>query len=156
MRLHRIMMVGAMALALPGLTGAAVAKPAQLILKSQSRHGFAESVKRLRAAAKRSGWKLPNQFDMQASMKKFGHKVPPVTVLSLCKPDLAVKVLGKDRHRHLSAMMPCRLSVYEVGGKTYVARLNVAIVAKQLDAKAAAVMIEASRGMERIIAAALR
>lgn len=154
--MRRHLMVGAIVLALLGLTGAAPAKPAQLILKSESRHGFAETVKRLRATAKRSGWKLPNQFDMQASMKKFGHRVPPVTVLSLCKPDLAVKILGKDRHRHLSAMMPCRLSVYVRGGKTYVARLNVAVVASQLDAKAAAVMTAASRGMERIITDALR
>jgi uncharacterized protein (DUF302 family) len=145
-----------MALALLGLTGASSAKPAQLILESESRHGFADTIKRLRTAAKRSGWKLPNQLDMQASMKKFGHRVPPVTVLSLCKPDLAVKILGKDRHRHLSAMMPCRLSVFERSGKAYVARLNVVAVAKQLDAKAAAVMLAAGRGMERIIAAALR
>jgi len=127
-----------------------------LVLESPSRHGFAETVKRIEAAAKRGGWKLPNSFDMQASMKKHGHQVPRVTVLSLCKPDLAVKVLGSDRHRHLSAMMPCRLSIYEKQGKTHVARLNVAAVAGQLDAEAARVMTAAGQGMERIIAAALR
>jgi uncharacterized protein (DUF302 family) len=147
---------GLVVLAALGLGSAEAQKPPKLFLVSESRHGFTDTLQRIKAAAKRSGWKLPNQFDLQASMKKMGHKIPKVTVLSVCKPDLAVKILGNDRHRHLSAMMPCRLSLYEREGKTYLSRLNVGALAGQLDPAAAKVMLEAGRGVERIVKAVAR
>lgn len=127
-----------------------------LILVSQSRHDQAKTVKRLRAAALKLGWKVPKVFNMQATLKKHGHKVGPVQVLNICKPALAAKLLGDAAHRKMSVMMPCRISVYtDRAGKTFVARVNVAALSKMMNGKVARVMTAAGRGLEKIIARAL-
>lgn len=138
--------------------GAAQAKESPtLILASQSPHDQATTVKRLHAAAKKLGWKIPKVFDLQATMKKHGHKVGPVQVVNICKPALAARLLSKDEHRHLSVMMPCRISVYtDAKGKTFVSRFNPAALAGMIKGEAAQVMGAAGKGLEKVIAAAFK
>jgi uncharacterized protein (DUF302 family) len=138
--------------------GAAQAKErAPLILASQSPHDQATTIKRLHAAAKKLGWKIPKVFDLQATMKKHGHKVGPVQVVNICKPALAARLLSVDKHRHLSVMMPCRISVYtDSKGKTHVSRFNPAALAGIIKGEAAQVMGAAGKGLEKVIAAAFK
>ena len=141
-----------------GLAGTAVAmeRPA-LTLVSASPHDQAATVERLHGAAKKLGWKIPKVFDLQATMRKHGHKVDPVQVLNICKPALASKLLGADAHRRLSVMMPCRISVYtDSKGKTHVSRINTAALAGMMSGKAAEVMSAAGQGLEKVITAALK
>ena len=128
-----------------------------LVQVSKSPHNQAQTVKRLKSAAAKLGWNVPKVFDMQATLRKHGHKVNPVQVINICKPDLAVKLLGKDAHRKMSVMMPCRISVYtDSKGKTFVSRMNVAALSRMLDGEVAKVMTAAGAGLEKIIAAALK
>ena len=128
-----------------------------LVLVNQSRFDLDGTLKHLRAAAAKQGWKIPKVFNMQATLRKHGHKINPVLVINICKPDLAARLLGSDAHRKLSVMMPCRISVYtDSKGKTHVSRLNTAALAPLLDGKAARVMSRAGRGLEKIIAAVIK
>ena len=105
----------------------------------------------------KQGWKVPKIFDLQASLRKHGHKVDPVQVINICKPSLASKLLGDDTHRRLSVMMPCRVSVYtDSKGKTWVARINTVALSGMLGEKARKVMAAAGEGLEKVITAALK
>jgi uncharacterized protein (DUF302 family) len=146
-----ILLITALGLALAALPTSARSAQA-LFIESPSKYGFAESVKRLQAAAKKGGWKVPKVFNLQGAMKKAGHKVLPVTVVAVCKPALAVKILGDDARRPAAAMMPCKVAVYEkADGKTYFSRVNAAALRGSAPGGAGAAMVEAGKGLERLL-----
>jgi uncharacterized protein (DUF302 family) len=90
-------------------------------------------------------------------MTKNGFEVLPVNVFSICKPDVAVKILSSDQDRHISSMMPCRISVYQkTNGKTYVSRMNAGFLSKLLGGKAKAIMGEAGNRSEDILKAIIK
>lgn len=132
----------------------ASADPAsKLFIETPSKLGLAASVARIKAEAKRLGWKIPKIYDMQKTMRKHGHKVRPMLVLSVCKPDLAVKLVGRDDSRMVAAMMPCRVAVYtKADGKTYLSRVNGANLASMMPPRVARVMGAAARGLEQLLA----
>jgi uncharacterized protein (DUF302 family) len=85
-------------------------------------------------------------------MAKHGFTVKPVKVFSICKPDIAIRILGSDTDRHIAAMMPCRVAIFEKSnGKTYVARMNAGLLSKLLGSNVKAVMGEAGQDSEKII-----
>ncbi|OOZ72328.1 hypothetical protein BOW49_11195 [Solemya velum gill symbiont] len=54
-----------------------------------------------------------------------------ISVLKLCKPEIAAQMLASDNNKYVSVMMPCSVSVYEKSdGKTYVASMNMGLMSK--------------------------
>lgn len=104
-----------------------------LMLESESKYGFNETVEQLSKTITEKGWKLTILHDLQQTMNKNGKDVLPVKVIELCNPSYAFGILSEDESRYVSPMLPCRISVYEKSnGKTYIARMNSVILAKQL------------------------
>jgi uncharacterized protein (DUF302 family) len=90
--------------------------------------------------------------DLQEKMRKNGKEVNPVKVIELCKPDYAYRLLSEDTLRIYSNMMPCRISVYEKeDGKTYVSRLNSAMLSSMIGGVVEDVMSQAYRDAESFI-----
>ncbi len=125
--------------------------PGMMLLEDESPYGFQETISRLEAATEAQGWKIPAKHDLQKSMKKFGHDIAPVTVIELCHPDLATRILSSDDERVVSSLMPCRLAVYEKHGKVYVSRMNSKLMAKPMGGLVNEVMSEASAQNEEIL-----
>ena len=126
--------------------------PKLMFSVSESKHDFATTKALIEQATPENNWSMPHQYDLQATMKKHGFDVNPVTVFSICKPDIAVKILGADDNRHISAMMPCRVAIYEkADGKTYIARMNASLLAKLLGSEINTVMGDAGTGSEKIL-----
>jgi len=126
--------------------------PKLMFSVSESKYDFATTKALIEKATPENKWSMPHQYDLQATMKKHGFDVNPVTVFSICKPDIAVKILGADDNRHISAMMPCRIAIYEkADGKTYIARMNAGLLAKLLGNEVNAVMGDAETGSEKIL-----
>ncbi len=131
--------------------------PKLMFSVSESKYDFATTKALIEKATPENQWSMPHQYDLQATMKKHGFDVDPVTVFSICKPDIAVKILGNDVNRHISAMMPCRVAIYEKeDGKTYIARMNAGLLAKLLGNEVNAVMGEAETGSEIILESVLK
>ncbi|RKD91423.1 uncharacterized protein (DUF302 family) [Mangrovibacterium diazotrophicum] len=126
--------------------------PKLMFSVSESKYDFATTKALIEKATPENKWSMPHQYDLQATMKKHGFDVKAVTVYSICKPDIAVKILGADDNRHISAMMPCRIAIYEkADGKTYIARMNAGLLAKLLGNEVNAVMGDAETGSEKIL-----
>lgn len=123
-----------------------------LMLENESRYDFETTLTTVEQAAKGAGWSVPAVHDLQASMAKAGKEVNQVKVFALCNPEYAVKILGGDEERIYSNMMPCRVSVYtKSDGKTYISRMNIPKVSRDMLPDARSAMKAAYRDMEKIL-----
>ena len=84
----------------------------QLMLENESKESFFDSINWIEKTMTDNDWKILDIHDLQNSMENNGYEVLPVKVFAVCQPHHAIKVLGKDDDRIVSAMMPCRISVY--------------------------------------------
>ncbi len=123
-----------------------------MFLETESKYGFEETIQRFLEVVSESGWKLIHLHDLQETMRKNGKDVLPVKVIEICKPDYAYVLLSDDDQRIYSNMMPCRISVYEKeNGKTYLSRLNSALMASQIGGVLQEVMSAAFTDAEQFI-----
>jgi len=127
--------------------------PSKMFIVKESKYGMEQTVSELEKTAGEMKWGVPHKYDLQATLKGKGFEVEPVTVISLCKPDLANVILSSHDEQLVSAMMPCRVAVYERNGKTYVSMLNAKLLSGLLGKKSKSVMTEASNGSEKIVSA---
>ncbi len=130
--------------------------PKQMFVVHESKFGFEETLETITQSAKENQWSMPHQYDLQETMKKHGFEVKPVQVFSLCKPEHAYQILSDDEVRNVSALMPCRVAVYEKGGKTYVSMLNSGLFSKLMGNKVKTVMGAASVENEQILAPVIK
>lgn len=131
--------------------------PRMLFTVSESKYGFDQTVELITEAAQANKWNMPHQYDLQQTMAKNGFEVDSVKVFSVCKPDIAVRILGSDSDRHLSVLMPCRISVYQKkDGKIYISRMNAGLFARLIGGKASGAMHDAGEGVEQILKSILK
>lgn len=124
----------------------------QMFLENESKYNFAETVEKLTAEIEKKAWKVSVVHDLQEALKKNGTEVLPIKVFALCNPEHSSKILLKDDERIVSALMPCRVSVYEKSnGKTYISRMNTGVLAKSIGGIVEEVMIASSKDVEDIL-----
>ena len=96
-----------------------------VLLETESRFGFNESVQKIHEKAEETGWKIPTVHDLQQTLKNNDIDVLEVTVIELCKPQYSGTLMKEDTSKFVSSLMPCRISVYKkTDGKSYISRLN--------------------------------
>lgn len=119
--------------------------PQKMFVVEESRYSFEETVNTIVETAEENEWTVSHIYDLQASLKKKNYDVAPVYVLSLCNPKYANNILGTDDDRLVSAMMPCRVAVYEKGEKTYISMLNAELFARFLSKNAKQTIVDTSK-----------
>lgn len=125
--------------------------------ESESSYDLDTTVNRLVAEIEARSWNVSFTHDLQQTMKKHGKDVLPVKVLAICHPSHSGQILEKDYERVISCMMPCRISIYKKSdGKTYVSRMNPAMMSQVMDPLTAQVMQGAAADVEEIIQSALK
>jgi uncharacterized protein (DUF302 family) len=125
--------------------------PGKMFVVKQSKFGFDETIANIEKSATDMNWGLPHKYDLQATLKGKGFEVDPVNVISMCKPSHANNVLSDDKLKQMSGIMPCRVSVYQKKGKTYVSILNAVFLSKMMGSKAKDVMGQVGAEMEVVI-----
>lgn len=124
----------------------------QMFLENESKYSFEETIQLLPNHISLAGWKVTSIHDMQATLMKNGKDVLPIQVFELCNPVYAGELLQEDDLRIFSPMMPCRLSVYrKIDGKTYLARMNSALMAAAIGGKVEEVMAKAFSDIEIVL-----
>lgn len=124
-----------------------------MFLENQSTKDFTSTVEWIEKTAVEENWKVIAIHNLQEALDKAGYEVIPVKVFSICKPDIAVKILDKDDERVVSSMMPCRVSVYEKSdGKTYISRVNTITMADGFDGIMKEVMVSTGEEIEELLA----
>jgi len=130
------------------------AAPSILFIERESRLGYSETIAAIHEAAKIEGWIIPKQYKLDVSLSRAGYEVLPVSVIELCKPDHAYKILRVDEYRLVSSMMPCRVAVYQKSdGNTIISRMNTGLLSRVFDATVRDVMAQASQETNKILSA---
>jgi len=143
-----------------GVLGAIIysAAPKMMLIELQSPYGIEESVAKIKQNVEklnreqRTKWVVPSVKALHKSIKKHGGKdVLPVTLVNLCEPFHASKILAEDDARIVSVMMPCTISIYEKSdGKTYIGHMNAGLLGSMFGGVVAEVMGEVD-GQQRDI-----
>lgn len=107
---------------------------------------------RVQEVAKANGFGVLHTYDFKQILTGKGFDLPQeVRVLEVCNPGQAHQVLGMDIA--LNMMLPCRISVYEDGGRTAVGMVPpttlLGLVSQDARIQSAAREVEAT--MEKII-----
>jgi uncharacterized protein (DUF302 family) len=123
----------------------------KMFVVKQSKLGFHETVAAIEKSATDLNWGMPHKYDLQATLKGKGYDVNPVQVISLCKPNLANQVLSDDKERHISAILPCRISVYIKNDKTYISYMNAAFVSNIMSKKVKSLMNQVGSELEVVV-----
>lgn len=126
--------------------------PGYMFIVKESKLGFKDTVEAIEKSAAEQKWGIPYQYDLQATLKSKGFDVKPVNIISLCKPEHANEILSGNNERLASALMPCRIAVYEKDGKTFVSMLNSGLFSKFMGAKIKTVMGAAAKENKQILA----
>ena len=78
------------------------------------------AVEDLRAAVTKHGFGVLHAYDLQETLTAKGFPLEHAChILEVCNPQQASKVLAEDMGMNIA--LPCRISVYEEGGKTKIA-----------------------------------
>jgi uncharacterized protein (DUF302 family) len=114
------------------------------------------AVEDLRAAAAKHGFGVLHAYDLKETLTSKGFPLEHAChILEVCNPQQASKVLAEDMGMNIA--LPCRISVYEEGGKTKIATAlptkllsalsdspGLEVVAQDVEAKMKAIMHDAA------------
>lgn len=137
------------------VTGVAVWKlmPNLMLVTHESKLPFDETVETFIQQAQNMGWQVPKVYELQNSLAKAGHEIPPLKVVSLCQPHYAYQVLAKDENKRVSAIMPCRIGIYQKSnGKVYISEMNIALMSKMFGPDVARAMASVSAEEDQMLA----
>lgn len=127
--------------------------PKMMITETVSPLSHQQTVDTIIETAGEQGWKVPATHLIHNSVAEGGFDVPPVTVIELCKVDLAGEILDTSENRVVSSMMPCRVAVYEDGnGNVIVSRMNTGLMSRMFGGEVQEIMTEATSETEVILA----
>jgi len=127
--------------------------PRLMMVESESKYGFDQTVEAFKAEVDRAGWKVVGQHDMKATLANFGHDVLAVTIVEVCSAKYSAAILKLDAERIVSPLIPCRIAIYEKSnGNTYIGRMNSPLFGRMFGGVINDVMKEATAITEEMIA----
>lgn len=127
-----------------------------MLYRKQTEKSVDQVFQDLEASAKAHGFGVLHHYDFKQTLESKGFELAnECRVLEICNPQQASEVLAVDMA--LNMALPCRVSIYEDGGKTIVGMIPPTAVLKLVSddprIEPAARLVEQT--MEKIIAAAL-
>ena len=127
--------------------------PSMMLTVHKSKLNFEETVTAIDKSAKGLGWKVPKIYDIQKSLKEAGNEdMTKVKILSICQPNHAYKILKDDSNKKVTAIMPCRVGVYEAeDGQTYISEMNIGLMSKMFGGTIAKVMGEVAKEEKKML-----
>lgn len=127
-----------------------------MILEDVSDLDFDATVIAITDGAADAGWKVPAVHPISESVVAAGFDVERLTVIELCKAELAGEILTEGGDMRVAAMMPCRVAVYENDdGDVVVSRMNSTLMSKLFGSAVARTMAKAAEENEQIFESVL-
>ena len=106
--------------------------PKMMLTVKKSNYDFEETFARIENSIIDHDWDIQRIYDMQECMESYGYEnIKNISIFSLCKPQNVAEILADDKNKKVTAIMPCRMGVYEISnGEVYVSRMNIALMSK--------------------------
>lgn len=88
---------------------------------------MSETAAALQAAVQANHFGVMQVHNLKETMTKKGVEfIPECLIFEVCQPEQAKKIL--DQNMSVSTALPCRISIYEEGGKTTLATLKPTVL----------------------------
>jgi uncharacterized protein (DUF302 family) len=130
----------------------AAPSPRDMFLENVSPLTFDATVEALKTEIVANGWSVLAVHNLSATLAKSGHNILPITTIEACSGKFSVPLLRNDNTRYVSSLLPCRVSVYQTSdGKVMISRVNVGIMASQMEPAVSEIMLKAGASFEPII-----
>ena len=126
-----------------------------MLYKKQTSKSVDRAFEDVQAAVKAHGFGMLHYYDFRKTLADKGFDLPnECLVLEVCNPRQAAEVLGMDMS--LNMALPCRISIYEDHGKTWIGMVPPTALLSLIsdDARIAETALGVERSMEQIIDAA--
>ena len=123
-----------------------------MLYKKQTSKSIDHAFEDVQASVKGHGFGMLHYYDFRKILADKGFELPnECLVLEICNPRQAAEVLGMDMT--LNMALPCRISIYEDHGKTYIGMVppTVQLALVSDDERIAEVAQEVERTLEQII-----
>lgn len=117
--------------------------PSMMIHTHKSTLSFDETIEAInKSTLNTNTWKIPIIHDLSKSIIKTGHKdMTKLAVIELCQPHHAYEVLKDEKNKKISAIMPCRIGIYEDNnGDVYISEMNLRLMSKMFGKDVAKIM----------------
>ncbi|MET0066364.1 MAG: DUF302 domain-containing protein [Candidatus Thiodiazotropha sp.] len=102
-----------------------------MIIEVTSPFDFQRTDQMLQEGIRTEGWKVPKVYDWQGIVLTADVDIGPFKMYDLCKAEYAAQILRHDHLRLISTLMPCATAIYtKQDGKTYIAYMNVNLLAQ--------------------------
>jgi len=93
-----------------------------IIYQVASGKSFSEAVSAVEAQTEANGFRVLHVHDVQATLAEKGFTREPLTIIEVCNAKYAHTALQIEIT--VSLLMPCRINVYSVEGKTVISTLR--------------------------------
>ncbi len=122
----------------------------------ETKKSFDDAVAAVEAKSREKGFGVLHVHDVKATLAAKGFDREPLKIIEICNAKYAHQVLAKDIK--ISLMLPCPISVYREGGKTFISTLRpkvisdfypqagIEAIAAEVDRTVLAIVDEAGQG----------
>jgi len=98
-----------------------------MLIKLSTKKTVSETAAALQVAVQANHFGVMQVHNLKETMTKKGVEfVPECLIFEVCQPEQAKKIL--DQNMSVSTALPCRISIYEEGGKTNLATLKPTVL----------------------------
>lgn len=124
-----------------------------MLIENISRYNFEDTLKLFEEGLLKRGWSTLHIHNLHEILKNKGYEVLPVKVYEVCKASYSVKLLQNSNTRHISCMMPCRVSIYlSDDGEVRISRMDAKSMSGNMEGLAQEMMGLSFSEMEDLIA----
>ncbi len=104
--------------------------PPAMIKVVPSKLSFDQTVSKIENSILDHEWEIQRIYEIDECMRNFGYNTNVrVVTFSICKPDNVNEILSKDKNMFITAIMPCRLAVFQDReGKVNIASMNIKLM----------------------------
>lgn len=88
---------------------------------------FQETVEAVEAQVVEKNFRVVNSYDVAATLAEQGYPRGPLKIIEVCNARFASEALEKDIN--VALMLPCPISVYREGGKTFISTMRPSALA---------------------------
>lgn len=86
-----------------------------------------DAVAAIESKTQEKGFRVLHIHDVEATLAAKGFTIEPMKIIEICNAKFASQVLARDKK--ISLMLPCPISVFVEGGKTYISALKPRVLA---------------------------
>ena len=128
--------------------------PDKMLILRKSKYDFDETVARLEESIYANNWEVLHTYDIGECLYSQGldDTYMRIHVFSFCQPEYSYNILLDDENKKISAIMPCRIAVYEtVQGEVFLSRMNIGMMSQMFGGVIADIMKLAAEDDHKIV-----